>query len=242
LVDVPTKTCVVVPTYNEAPNIELLVKEVGRHRTEGLVLLFVDDSSPDGSGELVRIASLREPWVGLMVRKGKLGLGSAYRDGFREAIRVYSPEVIVEMDADLQHPPSSIPDLLEAIKGGADVAVGSRYVVGGSIKGWGLRRRVVSGVANAFARRALGLPVKDATSGFRAYRMAAAKKVSEADLPARGFEFQVATLQLLKTEMKIVEVPYAFSPRSAGKSKLGPADMAAFLFSVVRLSLGRKPA
>lgn len=233
----PPKVCVVVPTYNEKENVSRLIEQVRRVGVPGLSLLFVDDSSPDGTPDLVKEYSSREPWVKLLVRGEKRGIGSAYQDGFREAISTLSPDILVEMDADLQHPPSAIPDLVKAVNAGADVAVGSRYVPGGSVSGWSLWRRAVSRGANAYSRAVLGLPVKDATSGFRAYHRRAAEKVTGARLPAKGFEFQVATLHLLKTGMKIVEVPYAFSARSVGRSKLGLGDMVRFLFGVLRVAL-----
>ncbi len=234
----PVKVCVVVPTYNERENVQSLVDSVKLAGVSGLCLLFVDDTSPDGTAELIREIASRDAWVKVLVRGEKKGIGSAYQYGFREALSNLSPEVIVEMDADLQHPPSEIIELVRALEAGAEVAVGSRYVPGGAVVGWGFWRRIVSRGANAFARGLLGLPVKDATSGFRAFSRRAATEVSEADLPANGFEFQVASLHLLKTKMKIVEVPYSFSARKAGKSKLGLADMARFFVGVIRMLIG----
>jgi dolichol-phosphate mannosyltransferase len=229
--------CVVVPTYNEKENVPGLVEATKRLGITRLVLLFVDDSSPDGTAQVISEISAREPWVRVLVRKSRLGIGSAYQDGFKEAIATLSPEILMEMDADLQHPPSAIPDLVKAVQEGADVAVGSRYVKGGSVPNWSLRRRAVSRVARGLASTLLGIPVKDSTSGFRAYNRRAAEAVAQADLPASGFEFQVASLDLLKTRMKIVEVPYSFAPRTAGKSKLGFSDMVRFSMSVIRLAL-----
>jgi dolichol-phosphate mannosyltransferase len=232
------KTCVVIPTYNEKENVGPLVEALGSARAADVEVLFVDDSSPDGTADRVREVAVREPWVHLMVREAKKGIGSAYGDGFRQAIETLDPDILVEMDADLQHPPEALRGLLEAVEQGADVAVASRYVHGGGIEGWGRRRRLVSAGANALARVLLGLSVRDCTSGFRAYRKAVAAKIVEANLPAKGFEFQVATLRLLKGRAKIVEVPYFFRPRKAGESKLGAGDMARFLLSVLRMSLG----
>ena len=226
-----------VPTFNERENVVRLVELVKAVGLPGATILFVDDSSPDGTGEEIARISKYEPWVRLLTRKSKAGIGSAYQDGFKFAIETADPEMVLEMDADLQHPPSAVPALVAAVRGGADVAVASRYVEGGSVVGWGRWRRAVSKVANAYARTVLGIPVRDATSGFRAYSAAAARLVADAGLPAKGFEFQVASLNLLKRKMKIVEVPYSFSARSAGKSKLGTADMLRFFFSVIRLAL-----
>lgn len=229
-------TCIVIPTYNEVENIQALVEEVKKAKTPGTAILFVDDSSPDGTGKAIEGLSEKEPWVMLLTRSGKMGIGSAYQDGFREAIARLNPSAIVEMDADLQHPPSALPALIGALEKGADVAVGSRYVDGGGVSGWSLWRRVVSRSANAYARTMLGIKVKDATSGFRAYTKEAAARVSEANLPARGFEFQIASLKVLKTGTKIEEVPYTFSARAAGRSKLGMGDMARFFLGVLRLA------
>jgi len=142
------------------------------------------------------------------------------------------------MDADLQHPPSALPALLKAIEEGADLAIASRYMEGGGVEGWGWGRRLISRGANSYARLMLRLPVMDCTSGFRAYTLETARKVVDASLPAKGFEFQVATLYLLRKGTKMVEVPYRFSPRRRGKSKLGPWDMVRFFLSVFRMALG----
>jgi dolichol-phosphate mannosyltransferase len=232
------KPCVVVPTYNERQNVRALVDKVKSVGVPGLTLLFVDDSSPDGTADEIREISLREPWVRILVRDSKKGIGSAYRDGFRHAGETLDPDALVEMDADLQHPPAVLPELLKAIDAGADVAIASRYVPGGGVEGWGRGRRVVSRGANAYARFALRLSVRDCTSGFRAYARGAAATVVESSLPAKGFEFQVATLYLLRKSARMVEVPYTFSYRRAGKSKLGLGDMTRFFFNVLRLSLG----
>ncbi|HZW84950.1 MAG TPA: glycosyltransferase, partial [Nitrososphaerales archaeon] len=119
--------CLVVPTYNEKENVAPLVQAVKALGDPQLSLLFVDDSSPDGTGDLIREAASREPWVSLLSREGKKGIGSAYQEGFKVALESKSPEVVVEMDADLQHPPSKIPELAAAVRNGAGVAVASRY-------------------------------------------------------------------------------------------------------------------
>ncbi len=229
----------VVPTYNERDNIRPLVEGVKKTGVEGLGLLFVDDSSPDGTSDEIRAIAGEERWVSLLTRDEKRGLGSAYQEGFGRALATTDSEVVVEMDADLQHPPSTISQLVEAVMGGADVAVASRYIQGGSVEGWSTWRRVVSKGANAYARRMLGLGVRDATSGFRAYSRAAAQKICDAELPAKGFEFQVASLLVLKTGMKTVEVPLVFAPRKSGKSKLGVSDMGRFFIAVIRLALSK---
>lgn len=234
---VQKKVCAVVPTYNERDNVSRLVDEVRKAEVPGLTLLFVDDSSPDGTGELIRGIASQDSSVRLLVRRSKRGIGSAYQDGFREALSSVAPDIVVEMDADLQHPPSVIPDLVNAVQAGADVAVGSRYVTGGGVSGWGIGRLVVSRGANVYARVLLGIKVRDATSGFRAFAKDKAEKIANASLPTKGFEFQVATLHLLKGS-RFVEVPFVFKRRTAGKSKLGVVEMASFFLSVIRTALG----
>jgi dolichol-phosphate mannosyltransferase len=237
-VDEQYGVCVVVPTYNERENIQALVQATKNAQLSGLTLLFVDDSSPDGTAEEVRQVAESRPWVKILVREKKQGIGSAYQDGFKEAISETSATILVEMDADLQHPASVLPKLVEALAKGADVAVASRYVEGGGISGLSLWRRMISGGANAYARKVLRLPVRDATSGFRAYTRRAAEELIRSRLPAKGFEFQVAALYVLKRSCKIVEVPYVFETRKAGKSKLGLWDTIRFFFAVMRIAFG----
>ena len=235
--DAPLKTCVIVPTYNEKENVAHLVEAIEGIHYPDLTVLFVDDGSPDGTADEVRRMAQSSPWVKLLTRDRKMGIGSAYQSGFKEAILDYGADVLVEMDADLQHPPSALPSLIEAIKGGADVAVASRYLPGGGIPQWSRLRRIVSRAANSYSRRLLGLTVRDATSGFRAYTRKAAEQVASADLPAKGFEFQVASLHVLTGKARIVEVPFVFAYRTAGKSKLSLGDILRFLFAVPRIAL-----
>lgn len=234
--DGTSTTCVVIPTYNEKENIAPLVEGVEKAGVSGVSILFVDDSSPDGTGEEVRRVAGSKPWVRLLVRKGSRGFSSAYQEGFTYALKEIRPAILVGMDADLQHPASAIPALVDAVKGGADVAVASRYVPGGAIVGWSRGRRVISRGANAYARFLLRLPVKDATSGFKAMTSDAAAAVAGADLHSRRFEYQIATLKLLKGR-KVVEVPYTFGRRSKGRSKFGFWDVPRFFFSVARMAL-----
>jgi dolichol-phosphate mannosyltransferase len=235
--DAPLKPCVIVPTYNEKENVAPLVEAIEGIRYPGMIVLFVDDASPDGTAEEVRRMAQSRPWIKLLTRDRKMGIGSAYQSGFKAAISEYDADVLVEMDADLQHPPSALPSLLEAIREGADVAVASRYLPGGGIPEWSRLRRIVSRAANAYSRRLLGLTVRDGTSGFRAYTRKSAELVASADLPAKGFEFQVASLHVLKGKAKVVEVPFVFSYRIAGRSKLRLRDIFRFFFAVARISL-----
>jgi dolichol-phosphate mannosyltransferase len=229
------KVCIVVPTFNERENIEPLVLAISAVGS-GLDVLFVDDLSPDGTADEVRRAAAGRANVHLIVREGKRGLGSAHVDGFRHAIESLGSDVLVEMDADLQHPPGKIPDLLAELARGYDVVVASRKIEGGGTTGWPLWRRAVSRGANLLARFVLGLEVKDCTSGFRALNRRSAEALVGARLPDSGYSFQVASLiYLKKMGMKMAEVPFTFQTRKAGKSKMGMTEILRFFVSVLKL-------
>jgi dolichol-phosphate mannosyltransferase len=230
------KACVVVPTYNERENIKPLLDRLRKVDFPGLQVLFVDDSSPDGTSDEIRKEITKDPSFHLLVRGTKKGIGSAHIDGFAEAIRELGADVLIEMDADLQQPPEKIPELVSAVSAGADVAVGSRKVSGGGAVDWSLWRRTVSRGANFYARTVLGIPVKDCTSGFRALNKAAAQFLVESDSQTSEFFFQVASLYKLKKRgMRMVEVPFIFGARAAGKSKLSRGEFFGFFIGVLKL-------
>jgi dolichol-phosphate mannosyltransferase len=231
---------VVVPTYNEAENIEPLVERFHKVREAlsniDLHLLIVDDSSPDGTAALVTRQSSINSCIHLLTRKGKLGLMTAYRDGFEHAINEINPSKFVQMDADLQHPPEKIPEILNQLKKGADVAVASRYMVGGGSEGWSWARALISKGANWFARFTLGLGVKDVTSGFRGLNKTAVSIFLSQRLSSKGFAFQVESIWLYKRKgLTIVEVPFVFKRRAAGKSKLSAGEILRFAKTVLVL-------
>jgi dolichol-phosphate mannosyltransferase len=228
-----SRAVVVVPTYIERENIRPLVEQLRTLRASlpgvDLQVVFVDDSSPDGTGEEIQEMKRKHGFIYLLSREGKKGIGTAYIDGFRFASENLEPDVFVELDADLQHPPERIRDLLEAIEGGADAAVASRYVEGGGQSGWSWERRLVSTGANWLARTLLGLHVKDCTSGFRAFDRSAVEEILGAEIPTSGYAFQVATLYVLKKRgLKTAEVPYTFGVRKRGRSKLTSAETIRF--------------
>ena len=161
------RTLVVLPTYEEAENIAEVLRRL-RAAVPAADVLVVDDSSPDGTAEVAKAAGVEVGGVDVMIRAGKAGLGSAYRAGFAEGLR-RGYDILVEMDSDLSHDPAALPTLLRAVEGGADLAIGSRYIPGGSIPHWSFRRRALSRWGNRYAGIVLGLPVADATSGYRAY-------------------------------------------------------------------------
>jgi dolichol-phosphate mannosyltransferase len=213
------RTLVVVPTYNEASGIETVLRRI-REVLPPAEILVVDDNSPDGTGDLVEAVRASDPLVSLLRRPAKNGLGSAYLAGFAEGLdRGF--DVLVEMDADLSHDPVALPALVSAAAHGADLAIGSRYVAGGSTPDWTWRRAFLSRWGNRYAALALGLAVNDSTSGYRAYRADALRRVDLNHVRAYGYGFQVEmTYRLINEGGRVVEIPVAFVDRRAGESKM----------------------
>jgi dolichol-phosphate mannosyltransferase len=212
------RVTVVIPTYNESENISGITSAV---TGQGYRLLVVDDSSPDGTADLAREIAEDEPLVSVLVRPGKQGLGPAYVAGFDRAIED-GAEIVVEMDADFSHDPSDLPRLVAAVDDGADMAIGSRYVPGGATPDWPLGRRLISRGGNLYVRIMLGLPIRDATAGFRAYRATALRALPYRDAQASGYAFQVEMAWRASREgLTVVEVPISFKDRELGTSKMG---------------------
>jgi dolichol-phosphate mannosyltransferase len=217
-------TWVVLPTYNEAGNLEALVSALipvlRRSCAEGFRILVVDDNSPDGTGRIADGLADRIDAVEVLHRAVKEGLGRAYVAGFERALESGAGRV-VEMDADFSHEPAVLPDLLRAIDDGADVALGSRYVEGGGIDNWGLVRRVVSRGGSWYARRVLGLGVRDLTGGFKCFDARALRELEPQTVRSEGYVFQVElTYRAVRRGMRVTEVPIRFRERRAGKSKM----------------------
>ena len=213
------RTLVVLPTYNEAENIGEVLRRL-RRAVPTVDVLVVDDASPDGTAEIARAIATELGRVDVRMRAGKLGLGSAYRDGFIEALR-RGYQVVVEMDGDLSHDPAALPELLKAVDGGAALAVGSRYIPGGSIPHWSARRRALSRWGNRYARWMLGLPLADATSGFRAYHGDIVAKLDLPSIQSDGYGFQIEmAYRVARVGGAIVEVPIEFVDRARGASKM----------------------
>ena len=213
------RVLVVLPTYNEAGNIAEVLRRL-RSAVGDADLLVIDDSSPDGTGELAEKVAAELGQIEVRSRPAKSGLGSAYRLGFELAIdRGY--DVCVEMDSDFSHEPERLPELLRAVGDGADLAIGSRYVPGGSTPSWPRSRRWLSRGGNTYAALVLGLRVKDSTAGFRAYRTAMLKEVGPSRLRAEGYGFQVEMAYMVhRLGGTIVEVPITFRDRTVGESKM----------------------
>ncbi len=213
---------VVIPTYNEASNLPILVGELLALGVDGLEILVVDDDSPDGTGAVADELAIRYPdRLHVIHRAGKLGLGTAYIAGFRFALE-RGVDCVVQMDADFSHSPQYIPQFLGAI-GDTDVVVGSRYVAGGSLdEHWGLWRRFLSWWANSiYTRLILGLSIKDATSGFRCWRRATLVGIDLGRVRSNGYVFQVELSYLTeKLGYRFVELPIHFEDRRTGRSKM----------------------
>jgi dolichol-phosphate mannosyltransferase len=214
-----SKPYVVVPTYDEAENIESVVRQILDSVSNAKVLV-VDDSSPDGTAEIVQKLKEDGLAVEVMVRPEKAGLGSAYRSGFARAL-ADGASSCVEIDADLSHDPAKIPLLLQALDRGAALAIGSRYVAGGRSPGLSRGRLLISRGGNYYAALTLGLNVRDATAGFRAYRREALLQIDLANVRADGYGFQVEMAYLVhRNKGTIEEIPITFRDRVAGGSKM----------------------
>jgi dolichol-phosphate mannosyltransferase len=213
------RTVVVLPTYNEAENIEDVLRRA-RTAVPSAGILVVDDSSPDGTAKIVEELADEIGDVQVLRRPAKAGLGSAYRFGFAAAMDE-GADVLVEMDSDLSHDPADLPALLAAVEHGADLAIGSRYVPGGRIPNWSWRRKMLSRWGNRYAAGMLGLAVNDATAGFRAYRATALERIDLSRIRADGYGFQIEmTYRLVQRGGRVVEVPIAFVDRRRGSSKM----------------------
>ncbi|MCD6504067.1 polyprenol monophosphomannose synthase [Candidatus Bathyarchaeota archaeon] len=229
---------VVIPTYCEAENIEKLVSELESLNLD-LWLIVVDDSSPDGTASVVRGLMRRYDNLTLVERPRKGGIGTAILRGFKVSSSSRKEvDYVAVMDADLSHDPKELPKLIEGLKD-SDVVVGSRYVEGGSVEGWSLSRKAISGVANFLARKILGLKVKDATSGYRVYRLNAVVKVI-GEVENLGFPFQVEVLyRLVKRGFRVREVPIRFVDRRRGRSKLNLWEILSFIYTLLKLKFGK---
>jgi dolichol-phosphate mannosyltransferase len=213
------RALVVLPTYDEAANIQEVLRLL-RAACPDAHVLVVDDGSPDGTADLAEAMNDEIGDVEVMRRPSKSGLGSAYRDGFRHGL-LNGFDVMVEMDSDLQHDPAALPSLLAAVEEGADLAIGSRYIPGGSIPDWKWHRRALSKWGNRYASAVLGIGVKDATSGFRAYASEALAKIDFQTVRADGYGFQIEMAhRVLQSGGTVHEVPIQFVDRVRGTSKM----------------------
>ena len=218
---------VVLPTYNEADNLEAIVTAVLAAAPEGTGILVVDDASPDGTGDLARRLAADDDRIDVLHRDRKEGLGPAYVAGFHRALAA-GADRIVQMDADFSHDPADVPRLIEAtVGGGADLALGSRYVDGGGVGDWGRGRQAISRWGSIYARAWLGLSIQDLTGGFKCFRREVLEAIRIDTVSALGYAFQIeTTYRAARAGFRIAEVPIIFSDRRVGESKMSRAIVA----------------
>jgi dolichol-phosphate mannosyltransferase len=214
------RATVCLPTYNERENLELMLRALGGVLRDGDRVLVVDDRSPDGTGELADRLAEELPFVDVLHRERKEGLGPAYLAGFRQAL-ADGAELVLEMDCDFSHDPKDVPRLIAAVEGGADLALGSRYVRGGAIPNWGLVRRAISLGGNLYAQAVLQSGIRDLTGGFKCFRRRVLETIDLGAIDSRGYAFQIeTTYRVLRAGFRVVEVPIAFVDREQGHSKM----------------------
>jgi dolichol-phosphate mannosyltransferase len=227
---------VLIPTYNERENLPLVVDGVLAQKDTRV--LVIDDGSPDGTGAIADALASRHPGrVAVMHRTGTRGLGRSYLDGFRRAVSS-DAEFICQMDADLSHDPRFLPDLITSARNGAGLTIGSRYMEGGRVENWPMRRVMLSAVANTYIRTATGLRVRDCTSGYRCWRRAALARLPLDKIQSEGYSFLVeVTFQAAAAGIRIDEVPIVFVERRQGVSKLSTTVLVESLVTPWRLAL-----
>jgi dolichol-phosphate mannosyltransferase len=229
---------VVLPTYNEATNIERLVAAARAKLPASAQILIVDDNSPDGTGEIAARLAEESGAIHFLHRPLKEGLGPAYIAGFRQAL-AGGAGLIVEMDADFSHDPAYLPRLLDAADR-ADLAIGSRYVPGGGVSDWGGVRRAISRGGSTYARFVLGVDVRDLTGGFKCFRREVLETIDLGAIRARGYAFQIEmTYRAIELGFDVVEVPIVFRDREAGNSKMSRSIVLEAIWRVPMLRFGR---
>jgi dolichol-phosphate mannosyltransferase len=231
-----SKTLIIIPTYNEIENLPRMIPALEALNL-GLEMLIVDDGSPDGTGAWVKEQQKSKPHLHLIERPGKQGLGSAYVRGFRYALEK-DYDYVFEMDADFSHDPAYIPDFLEAIREN-DLVIGSRYIRGVNVVNWPMSRLLLSYFANMYARWITGMPVQDATGGFKCFRASALRKLNLDGISSGGYSFQIeVNYKLWRKGCRLKEIPIIFKDRTAGTSKMSGGIIREALFLLVRLRFG----
>lgn len=227
------RTLIVVPTFNEAPNVQMLRERV-RSAVPRAEMLFIDDASPDGTGARILEMGRTDPGVRLLSRPRKLGLGTAYLAGFEVGL-TEGFDLVVTMDADLSHDPDYLPEMLAAAAT-HDLVLGSRYVPGGGVKDWGLHRRLLSRGANCAARLALRVPVSDVTTGFRVYRAQALQALPLGSIRSSGYSFlEEITVLAVRRGLTVAEIPILFCDREGGRSKISATEIFLAAYHLLRL-------
>ncbi len=232
------QSLIVIPTYNEHDNVRGVAKSF-LAALPGTELLFVDDNSPDGTGQVLDELAAAEPRIHVMHRAGKLGLGTAYVEGFGWGLaRGY--DYLFEMDADGSHDPKYLRGMLALAEDGADLVVGSRYVPGGGTENWGIGRKVISRGGSLYARTILGVDVRDVTAGFVCWRRGALEAIDLATITSNGYSFQIEIkYRAVRKGLRIVETPITFVDRRVGQSKMSRSIVAEALLKVWALRFRR---
>lgn len=227
---------VIIPTYNEKENIENIIRKV--FSLEDFHILVVEDNSPDGTANIVK--HLQQEFTDklhIIERKGKLGLGTAYIEGFRWSLQ-HNYEFIFEMDADFSHNPEDLPLLLQAVKNGADLAIGSRYISGVNVVNWPMSRVLMSFFASKYVKFITGMPLKDATAGFKCYSSKVLKTINLDEIQMIGYGFQIEMkFKTWKHGFKIKEVPIIFTDRKQGASKMNSGIFGEAFWGVIKMKL-----
>ncbi len=228
-----SKALIIIPTYNERENVENLVEKIFQYQKE-VHILFVDDNSPDLTAVLIKDLIKKNNQIHLLSRPGKMGLGSAYLEGFKYALK-NGYDFIFEMDADFSHNPMEIPNFLKTIEH-YDLVLGSRYINGVNVINWPIGRLLISYYANMYSRIATGLPVRDATGGFKCFRKEVLQAIDFEKVKSNGYAFQIElSFKAWKKGFKIKEIPIIFVDRFAGESKLSREIMWEAVFLVWKL-------
>lgn len=228
------KCVVVIPTYNERENVERMAEAV--LATPGVELLFVDDNSPDGTGNVIDGIAKSSPRVSCLHRERKEGLGRAYVSGFEKALQM-GAERVIQMDCDFSHNPADLPRLIAE---DADLVIGSRYVPGGSTPGWPFKRRLISRCGGIFIRTVTGMPLRDPTGGFKAWKADTLRRIDFATVGSKGYSFQLEmNHRAWKAGCSIREIPISFIDRALGQSKITPGIATESICIALKLRFGK---
>jgi len=233
------RATVCLPTYNERENLPRMIEALRPVLREGDRVLVIDDNSPDGTGEIGDALAAAHPFVGVLHRQHKEGLGRAYIAGFHRAL-ADGAELVLEMDCDFSHDPADVPRLIEAAENGADLVLGSRYVPGGGTRNWGLARRLISRGGSVYTALFLRMGVKDPTGGFKCFRRRVLEQLELDAVTPRGYAFQIEmTYRAKQAGFKVVEIPITFVDRVVGQSKMSRSVVLEAIWRVPLLRVGR---
>jgi dolichol-phosphate mannosyltransferase len=231
------RATVCLPTYDERENLPRMIEALSRVLRDGDRVLVIDDASPDGTGEIADALAAEHPFVGVLHRKRKEGLGRAYIAGFHRAL-AEGAELVLEMDCDFSHDPTDVPRLIAAAERGADLVLGSRYVPGGSTRNWGVIRKLISRGGSVYTAIFLQMGVKDPTGGFKCFRRAVLEELDLDGITPRGYAFQIeTTYRVKKAGWRVVEIPITFAEREVGRSKMSRAVVLEAIWRVPLLRL-----